>query len=50
MTSPIVEVTMDCADAERMAEFWSAALGYEAIGAEHGPISETRRAEVPSCA
>jgi hypothetical protein len=32
----IIEVTLDCADAARQAEFWVSALGYEVMGAEPG--------------
>lgn len=33
---PIVEVTMDCVDAPRLAEFWSAALGYDVLDSQPG--------------
>jgi hypothetical protein len=36
MAKLIIEVTMDCADAVRLSEFWSAALFYEVLGAEPG--------------
>jgi catechol 2,3-dioxygenase-like lactoylglutathione lyase family enzyme len=33
---PIVEVTMDCADAPALARFWAATLGYEIVASEPG--------------
>jgi catechol 2,3-dioxygenase-like lactoylglutathione lyase family enzyme len=29
---PNVDIVIDCADPERLAEFWAAALGYRAVG------------------
>src|SRR4051812_10486509 len=36
MVKPIVEVTLDCADAVRLSRFWAGALGYEVLGADAG--------------
>ena len=33
---PIIEITMDCADAMQQSEFWAPALGYEVLNAEPG--------------
>jgi predicted enzyme related to lactoylglutathione lyase len=32
MTSPNIDLVLDCADPERLAEFWSEALGYKKVG------------------
>jgi predicted enzyme related to lactoylglutathione lyase len=32
MTDPNVDIVIDCADPERLAEFWSEALGYAKLG------------------
>lgn len=38
MTSRISELVIDCADPERLAQFWSAVLGYVELDREGGAI------------
>lgn len=38
MASSVDALTIDCADPARLAEFWSAVLGYEIGGIEEGDV------------
>jgi hypothetical protein len=57
MTSKLTELAIDCADPQRLAQFWCAVLGYEVrdtdadgvvtIGSPLVPEGKTRRGPVP---
>ena len=38
MTSKLVEIVVDCADAERLAEFWCAVLGWRVVDRDEGAV------------
>ena len=38
MTSTLVEIVVDCADAERLAEFWCAVLGWHVVDRDEGAV------------
>jgi catechol 2,3-dioxygenase-like lactoylglutathione lyase family enzyme len=38
MTSALTEIVVDCEDAERLAEFWSAVLGWHVVDREEGAV------------
>lgn len=38
MTSVLTEIVIDCADTERMAEFWCAVLGWKVIDRDDGDV------------
>ncbi len=38
MTSTLVELVVDCEDAERLAEFWCAVLGWHVVERDEGSV------------